>query len=528
MTRSLTTVIPAHESQSRPRAALAGLLAAGAALGAGEFTAGLVRRFVSPIEAVAEEFIDVTPSSMEQWAIRTFGENDKLVLIVGAVVTVCLFGALLGLVSRRRPAIATGGVVLLGVVAATASVAFTGDVLSAVPSVVAVPAGLFALGLLTGHAPTIVAAPATDEDADGTELPRAVTDRRWFLRTAAGVGAAAAAAAVVGRQIATRFSAVASRAAVILPGVRSPLPAPAPGVTLGVDGISPYYTPADEFYRVDTALSVPQVPTEGWTLRIHGMVDQERTYTYDELLARDLVEADITLTCVSNTVGGDLLGHARWTGIPLAELLDEAGVRPDADQVVGRSVDDWTGGFPVQAAYDRETLVVVGMNGEPLPIDRGFPARLIVPGLYGYVSATKWLQDIELTRFDQFDQYWVQRGWVADGTIKTQCRIDTPQPVNTIEPGPRQIGGVAWAQTRGISMVEVKVDDGPWEVAELGEQFNTTSWRQWRLPWDATPGAHRITVRATDGTGALQTDERTDPYPSDATGWHSLFVSVAG
>jgi DMSO/TMAO reductase YedYZ molybdopterin-dependent catalytic subunit len=338
---------------------------------------------------------------------------------------------------------------------------------------------------------------------------------------------AAAAFAATGRALGRRFSAEASRATVVLPQpVNAPPPLPE-SVSVGIEGVAPFVTPFEQFYRVDTALTVPQVPTEDWSLRIHGLVDRELELSYEDLLARDLRDEDITLTCVSNTVGGDLVGHARWRGVRLRDLLDEAGVAARADQVVGRSVDDYTCGFPVEAAYDREALVVIGMNGEPLPIERGFPARLIVPGLYGYVSARKWLGEIELTTFAAFDQYWVPRGWDDRAPIKTQCRIDTPRPLQSLAAGPVTIAGVAWAQTRGISRVEVRIDDGAFEEAVLAEELNETSWRQWRFDWDAIGGIHRITVRATDGDGVLQTDERAEPFPNGASGWMSLLVTVS-
>ena len=256
------------------------------------------------------------------------------------------------------------------------------------------------------------------------------------------------------------------------------------------------------------------------------MVDREFEITFDELLDLGLVEADITLTCVSNPVGGELVGNARWLGVPLRVVLDEAGVDPDADQIVGRSVDGYTCGFPVEAAYDRDALIAVGMNGEPLPLQHGFPARLITPGLYGYISATKWLEEIELTRFDRFQQYWVPRGYAERAPVKQMSRIDVPRSGNIIEPGPTVIAGVAWAQTRGISKVEVQIDDADFVEAELAEALNDDTWRQWRLDWDATEGNHRLTVRSTDGDGRVQTDERAELLPDGASGWQSRLVTV--
>jgi DMSO/TMAO reductase YedYZ molybdopterin-dependent catalytic subunit len=299
------------------------------------------------------------------------------------------------------------------------------------------------------------------------------------------------------------------------------------GVDLGVSGNSPFITPNADFYRIDTALSVPRVSPDGYSIRIFGMVERELTLTYEDIFRRTQIESDITMTCVSNEVGGRLVGNARWQGIRLDELLAEVGVDPSADQLVGRSVDDYTCGFPIEAATDgRDAIIAIGMNGEPLPLEHGFPARLVVPGLYGYVSATKWLKEIEITTFDAFDSYWVPRGWANRAPVKTSSRIDTPEAFNNLT-GEVMIAGVAWAQTRGIHNVEVQIDEGGWREASLGEELNTTTWRQWKLPWTVTPGRHTITCRATDRSGDLQTEDRARPMPDGSTGWHSVVVTGA-
>jgi DMSO/TMAO reductase YedYZ molybdopterin-dependent catalytic subunit len=298
---------------------------------------------------------------------------------------------------------------------------------------------------------------------------------------------------------------------------------------LGVEGLSPVITPNEVFYRIDTAfLGVPRVEIEDWALSVEGRVDRPYTITYADLLDMPLIERDVTLSCVSNEVGGDLVGNARWLGVPLADVLDRAGVSDDAEQVVGRSVDDFTVGFPVEAVYDgRDALVAVGMNGDPLPLEHGFPARLVVAGLYGYVSATKWLSSIELTGWDEFDAYWVPRGWAKEAPIKTQSRIDTPTNRSALEPGMHSVAGVAWAPHRGISKVEVKLgDDADWVEARLSEPLSDNCWRQWVVDWDATAGTHRVQVRATDGEGEVQTDQARPPAPDGATGWHTIQVSV--
>jgi DMSO/TMAO reductase YedYZ molybdopterin-dependent catalytic subunit len=338
---------------------------------------------------------------------------------------------------------------------------------------------------------------------------------------------AVTAAGTAGRLLQRGARAAAARTALVLPHPVRPL-APVPAaVTAGVDGMPPFVTPNADFYRIDTALQVPDIALDTYRLRVTGLVDRPLELTVDDLLAMDLVEADITLTCVSNEVGGRLLGTARWLGVRLADVLDRAGVRGEATQVVGRSVDGYTCGFPVEAALDgRDALVALGMNGVPLPREHGFPVRLVTPGLYGYVSATKWLTELELTTFDAFDHYWVGRGWAVRAPIKTQSRIDVPASFARVAPGPAAVAGVAWAQTRGIDRVEVQLDDGPWRPARLAAALNDVTWRQWSLEWDATPGTHQLRVRATDATGATQPEERVAPIPDGATGWHTVVVRV--
>ncbi|MBB1245250.1 molybdopterin-dependent oxidoreductase, partial [Streptomyces durbertensis] len=305
------------------------------------------------------------------------------------------------------------------------------------------------------------------------------------------------------------------------------------GARLRVPGISEYTTPNADFYRVDTALVVPKVDAESWRLRVHGRgITGTRTHTFAELLSRPLIERDITLTCVSNEVGGPYVGNARWLGVPLADLLAEAGVRPPsrggpADQLVARSVDGMTLGTPVEDVMDgRDAMLAVGMNGEPLPFRHGFPVRMLVPGLYGYVSACKWIESIELTTFDAYDPYWVKRNWARRAPIKTQARIDTPKPFARVPAGTVTVAGVAWAQRRGVRRVEVRVDDGPWREADLAVENTVDTWRPWSYRWQAEQGGHTITVRATDGTGRVQTEKRARPIPNGASGRHNVFVTV--
>jgi DMSO/TMAO reductase YedYZ molybdopterin-dependent catalytic subunit len=324
----------------------------------------------------------------------------------------------------------------------------------------------------------------------------------------------------------TRYDASAARAAVTLPAAKDVVPVAATSYDLGKSGI-PFIVPARDFYRIDTALSVPQLDPRQWKLRIHGMVARELTLSYDQLLARPLIERAITLTCVSNEVGGTLAGSARWLGVPLGAFLRENGVRAGSSQLVCRSVDGMTIGAPTRAALDvGDAMLAIGMNGQPLPVEHGFPVRMVIPGLYGYVSACKWLTHIEATTFRAFDAYWVQRLWAQQGTIKIESRIDTPASGRTFPAGRRAVAGVAWAQTRGISRVEVRIDNGGWTAAQLSPEVGLDLWRQWVLPVDFRPGDHRISVRATSGDGELQTAAVVGPFPAGASGWHTIPVKV--
>ncbi|WP_146167944.1 molybdopterin-dependent oxidoreductase, partial [Micromonospora sp. MH33] len=351
--------------------------------------------------------------------------------------------------------------------------------------------------------------------------------RRRFLR---GVGLLAGTAAVAGfggHWLAGQRGVSAARQAVKLPAPVAPAPPVPAGADLSLTRLAPFVTPNREFYRIDTALVVPQVDPATWRLRIHGRVRNPIELSFDDLLARPMVERYVTLACVSNEVGGDLVGNARWLGVPIRELLDEAQPEEGADQVVGRSVDGWTCGTPTAVLRDgRDALLAVGMNGEPLPVEHGFPVRMVVPGLYGYVSACKWVTELELTSFADFDAYWVPRGWSAQGPIKTQSRIDTPRPRNRLTVGPVTVAGVAWAQHRGIRRVEVRVDDGPWQEATLAPTASVDTWVQWSWRWAAGPGEHTLQVRATDAGGETQPEQRRPVAPDGATGWHTVKVTV--
>ena len=394
-----------------------------------------------------------------------------------------------------------------------------------VAAVISTGVGIGALWLLTQPAATS----PTDPTLRAVE-PIGVPDRRRFLVATGALATAGVVAGAVGRQLRQNRNVEGARAE-----VATRLDAAAPTIPSNVetfdgaaDGITPLVTPNGDFYRIDTSLIAPQVDPAGWTLRIGGMVDQEVELSLDRLLAMDRIDEYVTLSCVSNEVGGDLVGNALWSGVPLNDVLALAGPHADATQIVGRSVDGWTAGFPAEVARTTSgCMIAVAMNGEPLPVRHGFPARLVIPGLYGYVSATKWLTEIELTTWEGFDGYWIPRGWSKEGPIKTQSRIDVPRSGANLRAGRTPIAGVAWAPTREIEGVEVRIDEGQWQEARLSGALSDAAWVQWLFEWNAPPGEHRIQVRATDGTGETQTDERTPPAPNGASGYHSIRVEVS-
>lgn len=500
--------------------ALAGATAAAVSLGVAEVASGLSLRIPSLVVAVGDLVIDHAPFGLVEGAISVFGTNDKRALVVGTAVLALVVGALIGRAAASRAWVAPAsfaGFGLLGVYAASrqhgASVGLAG-----ITTAAAVGAGIMTLAVLRWAARQAAAPP-----------PEAVVGRRAFLGLAAAGLLVAGSGALTGSRLRRRLNVEGARAAVRLPRPAGGDPDITGAAIEGVEGLTSLVTPNDRFYRIDTAILVPQVDPDDWSLRVTGRVDDPFELSYAELLDLPVVEEYVTLACVSNEVGGKLVGNARWLGVPLTEILERARPHEDATQVVGRSVDGFTVGFPTDVALDgRTALVAVGMNGEPLPVTHGFPARLVVAGLYGYVSATKWLTEIELTRWDDFDAYWVPRGWAKEAPIKTQSRIDVPRSGRTLPAGSVAVAGVAWAPHRGISRVEVRVDDGAWREAELSGDAPSDTWRQWRYDWDAAPGRHTMAVRATDATGETQTDERRPPAPDGATGHHAITVRIEG
>ncbi len=502
----------------RGSAAVAGVVAGGMALGATEFFAGLVAGAPSVVLAIGDLLISLQPPGVKQLVVDLFGTADKDVLnvavAVGALVLSAWFGVL-GARSRRAAALAFAGLGGVGLLAALRQ-PLTSAPLAVVSAALGVGFAMVTLNALLGAAvPPINSMPNWS--------------RRRFLERTALLAAVGVSSGVIGRTLLNARAAAPVGPGVDIPAAVDPVPALPGSAQLPVPGITPVVTPNESFYRIDTALLVPRVNAATWQLRVTGMVDSPLTLTYADLLAMPFHEQYVTIACVSNEVGGDLVGNALWKGVRLREVLDLAGVRPGASQVVGRSVDGWTSGFPTAWLDEpgREALVALAMNGEPLPAAHGFPARLIVPGLFGYVSATKWLAEIELTTWDAFDAYWVPLGWSKEGPILTQARIDLPRANATVGSGEAVVAGVAWAPDRGVSRVEVQIDGEDWIAAELSAPISDATWVQWRATWTAAVGDHAIRVRATDGTGETQTSNVTSPAPDGARGYHTIGVSVA-
>jgi DMSO/TMAO reductase YedYZ molybdopterin-dependent catalytic subunit len=528
-----------------------GLLSTFAGLAAAELVVGLVRGANSPVVPVGQEVIDVVPPAVKEWAIDWFGTADKAVLVVGTILSLAVIGSLVGNMAikgnRTGAYVVTTVVGLIGVWAVTMRPAPTfGKVL---PPIVGTLASLAVIWWL---APRDLGASepveATGELAvDGPDVgarpdgpgPIAPVGRRNFLQGAATVGVLGVVAGVLGRVLGNRFEIADERAALDLPEPTDTVavgPDDVDDAALGsmsfdIEELTPFVVPNEDFYRIDTALVVPQVPKDSWSLRVHGMVDRELEIDFADLVSRDMVERYVTLSCVSNEVGGGLVGNALWQGVLLRDVLNEAGVQDGATQVVSRSIDGWNCGTPTSAIMDgRDSMLAIAMNGEPLPAEHGYPVRMVVPGLYGYVSATKWVTEIELTRWEDFDGYWVPRGWSKEGPVKTMARIDRPRSRRGYAPGADgvvDIAGLAWAVHRGISKVEVSIDDGEWLECELADVPSDDTWRQWRYRWaDPTPGDHTVRARAYDGDGVPQPEEPEPVAPDGAQGYHRVRFDV--
>jgi DMSO/TMAO reductase YedYZ molybdopterin-dependent catalytic subunit len=542
MTASAPPATPPHVAEpSVAHAVLAGVAAGLVAIATGELVAGMVAGATSVVVAVGDLVIALQPPGAKELVVELFGGNHKLALQVVIVIAALAIAGSAGVLARRRFEQGAWVFVGGGVAALVAALAGAGGLaeplLVLIVVALAVVNGIVALRWLLGLAGRAAASHPTAaspsvEPAAGlppAEPPTtgAWARRRFLIASAATIGGAAF-VGTVGRGLAESATADDGVVASRLPAALEPAPPIAPDQELAVTGITPLVVPTERFFRIDTALVIPRVDVDGWQLRVTGKVDRPLELTYDELLELPLVEQHVTIACVSNPVGGDLVGNALWTGVRLRDLLEMAGVQEGATQIVGRSVDGFTAGFPTSWALEpgREALVAVGMNGEPLPARHGFPARLVVPGLYGYVSATKWLAEVELTTREAVDGFWIPRGWSKDAPILTQSRIDVPAAGAALAAGPVEVAGVAWAPDRGVAAVEVRIDDGRWQAATISRPISGATWVQWVVAWDAAPGDHRIEVRATDGTGDVQTDRQTDPAPDGARGHHRISVRV--
>lgn len=509
---------PTHSSNAQ---LLGGIAAAAVSLGMAELVGAAFSAQANARNAVGAAIVNLTPGPVKEWAIQTLGGLDKLFLAVAVLVVIATAAALAATFETRRRPIGSVIFVLAGLVGCAAVLSRPATtLLDTVPTIAGTACGVAVLRLFARK--LWPRAANTPDDVDLTRRTGMVTAGLLGLGAASGL-----LGLVIGR---SNRSVAAERNIATLPTAR----VPAPGVPAAVqpEGVAlpRFLTDSADFYRVDVALAVPQLSREDWRLRIHGMVDREITYSMADLERFEVVETAVTLTCVSNPVGGDLISTGMWTGYRLTDLLDAAGVAPDADMVLSTSVDGFTVGTPLEAVTDgRDALLAVGLNGQPLPVEHGYPARMVVAGLYGYVSATKWVTDLELTRFDRAEAYWTRQGWAARGPIKTESRIDVPRAGQRIPLGPTTFGGVAWAQNRGVRAVEVRIDDGPWQPARLGADYSNQTWRLWSFDWTAeAPGKHTVTVRATDNTGAVQTSDIALPVPDGATGWHSVDFSVEG
>ncbi len=505
-------------SGSTFRHASYGVLATVVGLAAAHLVAALTVPAASPVLAVGSTVIDLTPTPMKEWAIRQFGTADKAILVGSVLVVVLLLAALAGVIAARRPTpgllMVVGLAAVAGLLAALRPSAGPLDVL---PALVAAAIGATTLWWLTR---------IDDRAYDGPTTGVGGPTRRGVVLTAGGLAAAAVAVGALGRWVSSYRLGGTD---VELPAATDPAPAFPKGLEERYPDITTLRTPTDEFYRVDTRLTLPAIDVDSWTLTIDGDVDQEVTLTFADLAAMDTVERDITLTCVSNEVGGPYVGGARWLGVPLADVLARAGIdSTKADQIFSTDVDGMTISTPLKVALDgRDALIAIGMNGGPLPRANGFPARMVVPGLYGFVSACKWITRMTLTTYDDEQAYWTERDWAIDAPIKISSRIDTPKPLSKSDAGTVVIGGVAWSQNVGIEKVEVRIDGGGWQEAKLGPAVTDDYWRQWFLEWDAEPGQHFLACRATNKDGDVQTAVRKAPFPEGSSGLQEIAVSVS-
>jgi DMSO/TMAO reductase YedYZ molybdopterin-dependent catalytic subunit len=513
---------PSGNRELRWWAAAAGVVAVGTGVMLGEVAAGLLSPSVSPLTAVGGAVIDAVPPGVKDWAISLFGTADKVALLGGMALSIAVLAALAGILELWRPFAGVAVIAVFGAVGVAAVLGRAEATATAVPIPLLVAAlGIGLLRWLVGRLREWQAGPAV------SAAPAGAPARRRFLRVLGGTAAVAAVGAVLAATVRGAAAAVNElRSKLVLPTPVSPAPPVPAGAEVRLDGVVPLVTPSKDFYRIDTALRVPVVDPQQWHLLVTGLVEREVELDFAALLAKPLIERHVTIACVSNEVGGDLIGNARWLGWPVRDLLAQAGPKAGADMVLSRSADGWTAGTPLEVLTDsRDALLAVGMNGEPLPLEHGFPVRLIVPGLYGYVSATKWVTELKVTRFADDVGYWTPRGWSDRGPIKTSSRIDVPRG-SSVPAGEVTFGGVAWAQHTGIGKVELRVNRGGWQQADLAPGISEDTWYQWKLALRLDAGRYEVQVRATDLDGAAQVEDRASPAPSGATGYHTVTVDV--
>ena len=539
----MTTTSPATRPETAPSArvpvwwgALDGVVAGLLTVGLATLVAAVVTGLgwssgqPAPVAAVSEAFIDRTPPWLKNFAVSAFGTNDKRALLIGVVVVLTLLCAGIGILAHRRLTLGLAAFAVLGVVGVGAVLSRPGSgPVDILPTVIGTMVGLWflsrsAMGESTSRPENEPTTESQERPSDTTTAAAgAPPTRRWVLGGAVGVVAAYLGSFVASDSAAATSSRDALKG-VPLKGTGVTIPA---GADLKIPGLTPYIVPNADFYRIDTAIVVPRVDASTWSLKVTGMVDREVVIDWNTLQGKPMKDAVITLTCVSNEVGGNLAGNAVWTGWPVRELLAMAGPKPGADMVLQTSVDGFTVSTPLGALTDdRDALLAIRMNGEPLPFEHGFPVRVVVPGLYGYVSACKWVTELKVTTYAADVAYWTPRGWSPMGPIKTASRIDVPQTGATVKAGTVAVAGVAWAQHRGISKVEVQVDQQPWTAARLAADASIDTWRQWVYEWDATPGDHDVRVRAYDGKGEVQSPLEAPPAPDGATGIHVVNVRV--
>ena len=530
---------------SRYQAALSGMVGAALALASGELVASLTNKTTSLVLAVGEFIVDITPGDIVRTSIETLGNSQKIVLLSGITVISILFGGFLGLLSRKHSDLSYLLFILFGV--------FGGWTLNRDPLTSTTAAlSLSATATLIGLSAFVFLNNILDQPINTSlEDPKnRYADRRQFLSWATGISVAAGAMTGTGRFLLKDDTIQNIRENIVLPDIEektgllksdTTTPAsPTPATTTlpdekdfftfsemnEIEGISPYITSNKDFYRIDTALRVPTIEPADWSLTLNGLVENPYELSYDEILEMDLVKKDVTLTCVSNEIGGPLVGNAVWSGVPLSEIISKSKPLPEAQQVMCHSVDGFTAGFPIENIFDgRTALLAVGMNGRPLPVIHGFPARLVVAGLYGYVSAVKWIKRIEICTWDGNDGYWIPRGWSKKAPIKISSRIDVPRE-RRINSGINAVAGVAWAPLSGVKTVEVSFDSGPWQECNLGVSLSGESWSQWAYKWDAKPGKYEIKVRAIDNNGVIQSSNLASPAPNGAEGYDQISVRV--